>query len=118
MLHGGIINSDAFLDEEKWQAQYGQVIQAADEAAPQFPVIDLWDWEIVVGSGIKRDKVARLCGRLVRRSSKLHPSVPSGGGLLKTASIRDVHLDLVRVASGMCLQLLSSIYFIVSFSYH
>lgn len=46
-------------------------------------------------------QVSRLVGRLVRRSVKLHPSVPSGGRLLKTAPICEVRLDLVRVKTGL-----------------
>ncbi|XP_058102927.1 uncharacterized protein LOC131246627 [Magnolia sinica] len=57
--------------------------------------------------GKKKRKVARLVGRLVRRSAKLHPSMPVGGGLLKTSIISDVHLDLVRVVSGQVYKLRS-----------
>lgn len=73
---------------------------------PEFPVVDLWDWALVTGS--RKDgkgDVVRLVGRLVRKSVKLHPSMPSGGGLLKTAPICEVHLDLVRVTSGLHLPL-------------
>jgi hypothetical protein len=73
---------------------------------PEFQVVDLWDWEKVTGS--RKDgkgEVVRLLGRLVRRSAKRHPSMPSGGGLLKTAPICEVHLDLVRVTSGLHLPL-------------
>jgi hypothetical protein len=72
----------------------------------EFPVVDLWDWALVTGSRKdgKGDAV-RLVGRLVRKSVKLHPSMPSGGGLLKTAPICEVHLDLVRVTSGLHLPL-------------
>ncbi|KAK3037551.1 hypothetical protein RJ639_030359 [Escallonia herrerae] len=88
-------------DEENWRAQYGQVILSGERPMPAFRVVDLWDWELVTET--KRDKkgqVARLVGRLVKRSTKLHPSMPSGGGLLKTAPICEAHLDLVRVTSG------------------
>jgi hypothetical protein len=73
---------------------------------PEFPVVDLWDWTLVTGSRKdgKGDAV-RLVGRLVRKSVKRHPSMPSGGGLLKTAPICEVHLDLVRVTSGLHLPL-------------
>lgn len=87
-------------DEENWRAQYGQVIES-DEQVMAFPVVDLWDWKVVRGT--KRNgkgEIARLVGRLVRRSKKLHPSMPSGSGLLKTAPICEVRLDLVRVTSG------------------
>lgn len=65
-------------------------------------MVDLWDWALVRGT--KKDgktEVSRLVGRLRKRSSKLHPSVPSGGGILKTAAVCEVHLDMVRVTSGL-----------------
>ena len=73
---------------------------------PEIPVVDLWDWAMVKGP--RKDgkgQVARLIGRLVKRSAKVHPSMPSGGGLLKTAPICEVHLDLVRVRTGLHLPL-------------
>ncbi|OAY68798.1 hypothetical protein ACMD2_17212 [Ananas comosus] len=91
---------NATPEEEMWLAQYGQVVRTNDEDLPSFPIVDLWDWEMVREPVSKRHEVARLVGRLVRRSSKLHPSLPAGGGLLRTNPIREVHLDLVRVASG------------------
>lgn len=93
---------DAYRDEENWRAQYGQVIKSDEDSVPAFPVVDLWDWKIVTGTK-KGGKglVSRLVGHLVRRSTKLHPSMPSGGNLLKTAPICEAHLDLVRVASGL-----------------
>lgn len=54
--------------------------------------------------GAQRDgkkQVVRLVGRLTRQSARLHPSMPSGGGLLKTAPVSEVRLDLVRVTSGL-----------------
>lgn len=65
-------------------------------------MVDLWDWALVRGT--KKDgktEVLRLVGRLRKRSSKLHPSVPSGSGILKTAPVCEVHLDMVRVTSGL-----------------
>ncbi|RVW52971.1 hypothetical protein CK203_072699 [Vitis vinifera] len=97
---GNVVAEGDSWDEENWRAQYGQVIKSED-SIPNFPVVDLWDWAMV--SGVKKDgkgQVARLVGRLVRQSTKLHPSMPSGGGLMKTAPICEVHLDLVRVTSG------------------
>jgi len=44
-----------------------------------------------------------LWGCLSRGSSKLHPSLPTRGGRLRTASVSEVHLDLVRVSTGMTL---------------
>ncbi|EOY20869.1 D111/G-patch domain-containing protein, putative isoform 4 [Theobroma cacao] len=82
-------------DEENWRAQYGQVTQSGEEPVLEVPVVDLWDW--VMMTGPRKDgkgQVARLIGRLVKRSAKVHPSMPSGGGLLKTAPICEVHLDL------------------------
>lgn len=89
-------------EEENWHAQYGQVVRSGEESVPDFQVIDLWDWEMVRGT--RRDgknQVVRLAGRLMRQSARLHPSMPLGGGLLKTAPISEVHLDLVRVTSGL-----------------
>ncbi|KAB2041299.1 hypothetical protein ES319_D02G138800v1 [Gossypium barbadense] len=93
-------------DEENWRAQYGQVTRCKDEPLLEFPVVDLWDWSMVTKP--KEDgkkQVARLIGRLVKRSAKVHPSVPLGGGLLKTAPICEVHLDLVRVRTGQVYKL-------------
>lgn len=74
---------------------------------PSFNSVDLWDWAMVRET-IKKKKhgrkkkyrVARLVGKLVKPSTKLHPSMPSGGTLFKTAPIREVHLAFVRVSSG------------------
>lgn len=86
-------------EEEKWLAQYGQVEQEIDDQ-PLFPSIDLWDWDMVKESVSKGQPMARLVGRLVKGSSKPHPSLPARGGLLRTAPVHEVHLDLVRVSSG------------------
>ncbi|XP_019052537.1 PREDICTED: uncharacterized protein LOC104593125 isoform X3 [Nelumbo nucifera] len=93
-------DESASQDEERWRAQYGQVVQSGEDDLPDFPVVDLWDWAMVKDSFKKKHQIVRLVGRLVKQSTKLHPSLPSGGGLLKTAAICEVHLDLVRVASG------------------
>lgn len=90
---------DSATEEETWQAQYGQSMQFNE--AINFPVIDLWDWSMVVECG--KEQVSRLVGRLVRRSAKLHQSLPSGGSLLRTAAIHEVHINLVRVATGVFL---------------
>ncbi|KAK1357860.1 RNA-binding 5 [Heracleum sosnowskyi] len=95
----------ATQEEENWRAQYGQVIESDEQVMP-FPVVDLWDWKMVRGT--KRNgkgEVARLVGRLARRSIRLHPSMPSGSGLLKTAPICEARLDLVRVTSGQVYKL-------------
>uniref|UniRef100_A0A0E0JEL3 G-patch domain-containing protein n=1 Tax=Oryza punctata TaxID=4537 RepID=A0A0E0JEL3_ORYPU len=86
-------------EEEKWLAQYGQVEQEIDDQ-PLFPSIDLWDWDMVKEPVSKGHPMARLVGRLVKGSSKLHPSLPARGGLLRSAPVHEVHLDLVRVSSG------------------
>ncbi|KAL1363872.1 hypothetical protein AAHE18_03G178200 [Arachis hypogaea] len=82
-------------DEEKWRAQYGQVIESETDLASEFPVVDMWDWEMVKGSKKDgKDKAARLVGRIVKHSAKRHPSIPSGGGKFRSAPISEVHLDL------------------------
>ncbi|KAK8655918.1 hypothetical protein V6N13_108482 [Hibiscus sabdariffa] len=93
-------------DEENWRAQYGQVTHCKEELMPEFPVVDLWDWSMVTRPKEDgKNQVARLIGRLVKPSAKVHPSVPSGGGLFKTAPICEVHLDLVRVRTGQVYKL-------------
>ncbi|KAI8529061.1 hypothetical protein RHMOL_Rhmol12G0196300 [Rhododendron molle] len=103
----GIVSDEGTSwEEENWHAQYGQVVRSGEESVPNFQVIDLWDWEMVRGT--RRDgknQVVRLAGRLMRQSARLHPSMPLGGGLLKTAPISEVHLDLVRVTSGQVYKL-------------
>ena len=89
-----------FPEEEKWLAQYGQVERVNDDA-PLLPTIDIWDWYVVQDHVSKGQPVARLVGCLSRGSSKLHPSLPTRGGRLRTASVSEVHLDLVRVSTGM-----------------
>ncbi|XP_010037533.2 uncharacterized protein LOC104426241 isoform X2 [Eucalyptus grandis] len=102
------LNQDLLQDEEKWLAQYGQVIQSKEEPVLEFPVVDLWDWAVVRGSGKDgKSQVVRLVGRLVKRSAKLHPSMPTGGGFLKTAPICQVRFDLVRVRTGKIYKLRS-----------
>jgi hypothetical protein len=86
-------------EEEKWLAQYGQVERLNDDQ-PLPPTIDIWDWDVVQGHVSKGQLVVRLVGCLSRGSSKLHPSLPARGGLLRTAPVREVHLDLVRVSTG------------------
>lgn len=95
-------------EEENWRAQYGQVIQHEEELVPDFPVVDLWDWELTKLTKKKENtQIARLIGRLMRRTTKLHPSMPTGGSLFKTAPICEVHLDLVRVTTGQIYKLRS-----------
>ncbi|TXG50226.1 hypothetical protein EZV62_022750 [Acer yangbiense] len=95
-------------DEDNWRSQYGQVIRSEEEPVLAFPVIDLWDWAMVTECRKDgKDQVARLVGHKVRRSVKLHPSMPSGRRLLKTAPIREVHIDLVRVTTGQVYKLRS-----------
>lgn len=76
--------------------------QSREEFSLDFPVVDLWDWAMT-REAVKNGKgqVARLVGRLVKQTVKLHPSVPAGGSLLKTAQICQVSFDLVRVRTGL-----------------
>lgn len=90
------------MDEEKWRAQYGQVIESGKDLVSEFPILDLWDWEMVRGSKKDgKDEMPRLAGRLVKQSAKQHPSISSGGRKLRSAPIYEVHLDLVRVKTGL-----------------
>ncbi|XP_056859826.1 uncharacterized protein LOC108842331 isoform X1 [Raphanus sativus] len=93
-------------EEEMWLAQYGQVTQSPDKNLPEIPSVDLWDWKLVCESREDdKEQVARLVGRLVRRSANLHPSVASGGTLFKTAPICEACLHLVRVRTGQVYKL-------------
>lgn len=85
------------LEEENWRAQYGQVERPVEDSLSHIQAVDLWDWSMVkkIRKGRKR-RVAKLVGRLVKPTAKLHPSMPSSGHLLKTAPVCEVHLDLVR----------------------
>lgn len=104
------------MEEESWRAQYGQVERPFEDSLSHIQAVDLWDWSVVkkIRKGRKR-RVARLVGRLVKPTAKLHPSMPSSGHLLKTAPVCEVHLDLVRVTSGLHCQ--TSIYMESSASY-
>ncbi|XP_031478331.1 uncharacterized protein LOC116249250 isoform X2 [Nymphaea colorata] len=93
-----VANEATESDEDNWRAQYGQVEHSINDSAFGFPVVDLWDWSLVVDDA--SGKKHKLVGRLTKKSVKLHPSMPAGGGLFKTAAISEVHLDLVRVSSG------------------
>lgn len=96
-------------DEELWQAQYGQVIESTEKTLPEIPSVDLWDWKLVCESRKDDDyQMARLVGRLVKRSANLHPSVASGGKLLKTAPVCEARLHLVRVRTGLPFSLIPS----------
>lgn len=82
-------------EEENWRSQYGQVTQPEENPDLGLPVVELWEWSRVRQRRKRgKDQVARLVGYLVRRSVKLHPSMPSGGGLLRTAPICEVRRDL------------------------
>lgn len=101
MLKNLVCFEGVSTDEDNWKAQYGQVTHYGEETTPKLSVVDLWEWSTVSESRPGgKGKVTRLVGRLVRKSAKLHPSVSSNGTLLKTAPISEVHLDLVRVATG------------------
>ena len=68
---------------------------------PDFHAVDLWGWEVVKGSRkVGKGQEARLVGKLVKRSAKSHPSMPSSCSRFRTAPICEVHLDLVRVRTG------------------
>lgn len=89
-------------EEENWRAQYGQVCEIDEEWMSNLQAVDLWDWALVRGT--KKDgktEVSKLVGRLTKRSSRTHPSVPAGGCKLRTAPVCEVHLDMVRVTSGL-----------------
>ncbi|KAL6973183.1 hypothetical protein U1Q18_027363 [Sarracenia purpurea var. burkii] len=103
---GSVSDEGTSWNEENWCAQYGQVIRSGEESLPDFQAVDLWDWAMVHETRKDgKNQVVRLVGRLVRQSARLHPSMPLGGGLLKTAPICEVHLDLVRVTSGQVYKL-------------
>lgn len=92
------------LEEENWRAQYGQVTQPNEEWISDLHMVDLWDWALVKGTGKDgKGEVARLVGRLKKRSSKLHPSISSAR--VKTAPVCEVYLDMVRVTSGLVYRL-------------
>ncbi|XP_027190838.1 uncharacterized protein [Cicer arietinum] len=100
------IDEGILLDEEKWRAQYGQVIESRKDLVLEFPIVDLWDWEMVrVSKKDGKDRVARLVGRLVKQSAKRHPSISSGEKKFRSAPICEVYLDLVRVKTGQVYRL-------------
>ncbi|CDP16957.1 unnamed protein product [Coffea canephora] len=107
-LSRNITDEGASWEEDNWQAQYGQVTEPYEELALDIQMVDLWDWKMIretrTSKGGKHS-IAKLVGRLVKSSSKLHPSVPSGGIRLKTAPIREAHRDLIRVTSGQIYRL-------------
>ncbi|KAG8378807.1 hypothetical protein BUALT_Bualt07G0023300 [Buddleja alternifolia] len=117
-LSENILDEGISQEEENWQAQYGQVSQLDEEWMSELQLVDLWDWALVRGTkkGGKTE-VARLVGRLKKRSSNLHPSVPSGAGILKTAPVCETHLDMVRVTSGRIYRLrIPSLQYLASLS--
>ncbi|XP_061362951.1 uncharacterized protein LOC133306644 isoform X2 [Gastrolobium bilobum] len=100
------IDEGMSLDEEKWRAQYGQVIESGKDLVSEFPIMDLWDWEMVRGSKKDgKDNAARLVGRPVKQYAKRHPSIASCGGKLRSAPICEVHLNLVLVKTGLVYKL-------------
>ncbi|KMT10653.1 hypothetical protein BVRB_5g117700 isoform A [Beta vulgaris subsp. vulgaris] len=93
-------------EEESWRAQYGQVVPQEEESGSRIHIKDMWDWSMV--REIQKEgscPVARIVGRIVQPSSKLHPSMPSHGRRLRTAPICQAHLDLVQVRSGQVYKL-------------
>ncbi|XP_050223670.1 uncharacterized protein LOC126673534 isoform X2 [Mercurialis annua] len=103
---GCTIDEDVCKDEENWLAQYGQVVYSGEQSVQDFQVVNLWDWAMVTDSGKDiKGHTTRLIGRLVKRSAKLHPSMPSSSGFFRTAPICEAHLDLVRVRTGQVYKL-------------
>ncbi|KAI3833950.1 hypothetical protein MKX03_003164 [Papaver bracteatum] len=109
---GRVFDEGAAWEEENWRAQYGQVTQSEEDVKPSISSVDLWEWTMVTEiikkkkhGRKKKYRMARLVGKLVKPSTKLHPSMPVGGSLIKTAAVREVYLDLVRVSSGQVYQL-------------
>ncbi|XP_020683978.1 uncharacterized protein LOC110100701 [Dendrobium catenatum] len=130
-------------EEENWYAQYGQVTRVGDDDLPNFSAVDLWDWEIIMET-TKNNHAARLMltfpdemkvlrhplpiqlpqtpyftifSSLLRSESFSTPSHDQTPSILKTAAIRDVHLDFVRVTSGRVYRLRSpSMKYLVSLS--
>nr|GMC50605.1 uncharacterized protein LOC109149635 isoform X2 [Ipomoea batatas]GMC52709.1 uncharacterized protein LOC109149635 isoform X2 [Ipomoea batatas] len=99
--NANLLDEGTSLEEEHWQAQFGQVTRPDEDSLSNIQAINLWDWSLVKGSRKeKKHKVTRLVGRLVKSSAKLHPSMPSSGSLLRTAPVCEAHLDLVQVKSG------------------
>ncbi|KAL5723909.1 hypothetical protein ACHQM5_007243 [Ranunculus cassubicifolius] len=104
--------SETLSEEENWQAQFGQAVQSEEKDGPCSSIIDLWDWAMKTETVVKKKhgkkkkiQIARLIGRLVKPAAKVHPSMPSGGPLLKTAVICEANLALVRVSSGQVYRL-------------
>lgn len=106
LADGSSIDEGILFEEEKWRAQYGQVIESRKDLVLEFPVVDLWDWEMVRASKKDgKDRVARLVGRLVKQSAKRHPSISSVEKKFRSAPICEVHLNLVRVKTGQVYRL-------------
>ncbi|XP_076921226.1 uncharacterized protein LOC143582584 [Bidens hawaiensis] len=60
---GVTADEDAFREEEMWRAQYGQPIHLDKEIAPDYLVVDLWDWSMVKeAKRIKKRRIRRLVG--------------------------------------------------------
>ena len=103
-------------EEENWRLQYGQVVHSGEESVLDCVAVDLWDWEMV--TDLEKGgqcQAARLVGRLVKQSNKLHPSMSSGGGLFRTAPICEVYLDFVRVRSGLGFTSVSRLHTCISY---
>ncbi|CAM6105758.1 unnamed protein product [Calypogeia fissa] len=88
------------IEEEQWQAQFGQVVREKAKEYHIPGVIDLWDWMIVEmePNSLKLGKVLKkLVGRITSSVTKL---VSASGGLIRTSAIRAAELDFVKVSSG------------------
>lgn len=102
LLRNHFVSSGISWEEENWRAQYGQVTEQIQVSVLDIQAIDLWDWEMVKKTTKSRKNgVCKLVGRLVKCTNMLHPSLASSGSRLKTSAICEVHLDLVKVRSGL-----------------
>lgn len=89
------LTADASKDEAHWRFSVWSGSSLWGRASARFLCCGLWYWEMVTLSRVnRRGQAAWLVGRA---SAKLHPSMPSTGGLFGTASISEVHLDMVQV---------------------
>lgn len=87
---------------ELWQAQYGQVMRTDDEKQICLGAISLWNWRIVGEKGKDKKKKRSVClvGRVAATMSRLHPSLQHHNSFIRTSSVCEVNLDLVKVSSG------------------
>ncbi|BBN17909.1 hypothetical protein MPTK1_7g17940 [Marchantia polymorpha subsp. ruderalis] len=90
-------------EEEKWHAQYGQVVREKSRDYMIPGAVDLWDW-IILDKESKASKQGKskkqLVGRIVSSVTRLHPSLSGSSGLIRTSAIKAAELDYVKVSSG------------------